>query len=540
MYGRSQMSQTDAPVLVIGGRTTGLMMASELARWGLAVRIVDQSPGIDPHVRANLLHSRTLEIFRTLGIAEQATRGSIAEHGLRIHAQNQFVGAHRHAPVDSPFPYGMSQSQAVTEAVLERHLQTFDVEVERRVSLRDLTDKGDHVVATLEHEDGRIETVEAPWLIGCDGAHSTVRHLTDCAFPGEEDPHPYILGDVVVEGDLADHEGYVFLHDDGDYFIFSMLPEERRLVCATVPAGYPAGKPPTLEELQALLDKRGVPGFRLVDPRWLAHFHIHYRLAPHYRKGRTFLAGDAAHVHSLLAGQGMNTGIQDAYNLAWKLALVTRGIAPEWWLDTYEDERRSVGGHVVAMTKELTDTVEVFGALSESERERVVANMFVPDARKIAAARELQELDLDYGSSDLCQEGDGFRGGPRAGTEAPESTGLAVDGEAQTVFDLFGTPKFRLFLFTEPDTLDQAPSSTRALWETHQTWIDTFAVSKTPFATPAGVTMLHDPDGTMHERYDAIAPTLYLVRPDGYIAFRDRGFDRVGDFLSQITGDTPR
>ncbi|MEM9731128.1 MAG: FAD-dependent monooxygenase, partial [Myxococcota bacterium] len=511
------------------------MMASELARYGIPVRIVDESPGIDPHVRANLLHSRTLEIFRTLGIDDEVTRGSIAEHGIRIYAQGSLAGELRHAPVESPFPYGMSQSQATTEAVLEAHLRKLGVRVERSVALRNLDPQSDRVVATIEHSGGRSETFETPWLVGCDGAHSAVRHLTGCAFPGETDPYPYLLGDVVVDGPLNEHEGYVFLHDDGDYFIFSTLPGQRRLVCATAPPGHPAEKPPTLGDLQRMLDVRGVSGLRVSDPRWLAYFRIHYRLAPHYRQGRTFLAGDAAHVHSLMAGQGMNTGIQDAYNLAWKLALVMKGVAPQWWLDSYDAERRLVGAQVVTMTQKMTETLEAFPGLSAKDRERLLGHMFVPESDRIAAARELQELDLDYAESPLCEDGEGFTRGPSAGEGAPNVDGLSIDGRPTSVFQVLGTPGYHLFAFIGDLDPADAFQATAAL--SVYPWVEPYLVTTRSPAARAGVAALLDPDGSMHARYEAQVPTVYLVRPDGYVAFRQRGLDGVQHHLSRITSE---
>jgi len=529
-----------APVLVVGGRTTGLMMGSELARRGVPVRVIDKSPGIDPHVRANLLHSRTLEIFQGLGLAERATLGSFAEKGVRLYANGRLVGAMLHAPIDSPFPFGMSQSQARTEAVLEEHLNAHAVSVERSVELVGLSQDESRALATLQHADGRREVVETPWVIGCDGAHSSTRHFTGCAFPGDRDPYPYLLADVVVEGDLEEDRGYLFLHDEGDLFIFSTLPERRRLICANAPTGYDASQAPTLDLMQALVDARGLPGLRLSDPRWLTGFRIHYRLAPHYRHGRTFLAGDAAHVHSLLAGQGMNTGIQDACNLAWKLAVVLRGSAPEWWLDTYESERRKVGEQVVAMTRTATEQAELFAALSPAERERLVAHMVVPAPERLAAARHLQEVDLDYRSSPLCFEPGGeFDAGPHAGAQAPDAAPIVVDGEKRSLYRLLGGVNHHLLLFDS--RAPGAPAGAleaacRAALERCGSWVDVCVVGRDepPGRWPTGITVIGDPQGALRERYRADSPCLYLIRPDGYIAYRSRRWDGLGDYLDRV------
>ncbi len=531
----------DASVLVVGGRTTGLMMSAELARRGVPVRIVDKSPGIDPHCRANLLHSRTLEIFLGLGIVDDVINDSFQERRINIYAGGELVGVNRHEPIDSPFPFGMSQSQAKTEAVLEAHLNRYGVRVERRVELVSLIEHEDRVVATLLHPGGREETVETAWLIGCDGAHSTTRHLTGCAFPGDKDPFAYVLADVAIQGELEDEVGYTFMHEEGDLFIFTMLAGRRRLVCASLAAGSQPVESPTLEQIQTLIDTRGLPGLKISDPRWLANFHIHYRLAAHYRHGRTILAGDAAHVHSLLAGQGMNTGIQDAFNLVWKLALVIRGVAPESWLDTYELERRTVGESVVAMTKTITESAEHYAGLSPRERERLVAHMLIPEPERLQAARHLQEVDLDYRASPLCREVEGeFELGPHAGMLAPNASPIVFNGERKNLVSLLAGINHRLLLMGG-DLPSQATKRLvdvcRVTQQTHGHWLDVSVVTpddRQAIELPAGVTRIGDPDAALRERFAANKPCLYLIRPDGHIAYRSRRIDSLGEYLGQV------
>lgn len=529
-------------VLIVGSRTTGLMLAIELARRHVPVRIIDKSPGIDTHVRASLIHSRTLEILLGLGLADRATEGSVPEKGSRIYVNGELVGEALHAPIDSPFPFGMSQSQAKTEAVLEEHLSTLGVSVERGVELIALKQAGDRVIATLLGADGRETVAETSWLVGCDGAHSSVRHLTDTKFPGDPDSHSYVLADVVIEGELADGEGHVFFHDDGELFIFSTLPEGRRLIAANLPSGRELDRSPTLDEIQELVTTRGLASLRVRDPRWLTHFRIHYRLAPHYRQARVFLAGDAAHVHSLLAGQGMNTGMQDAFNLGWKLALVIQGHVPESWLDSYEFERRKVGQEVVAMTRAATEGAELFAGLSKADRERLVAHMFVPEAEKLAAARMLQEVDLDYRSSPLCLEPtDAFVDGPHAGMQAPDASPIVVDGKSTSFYESPASTRHRLLLFNGSglDTISQSlVNAARQAVEAHDDWLDVIVVSNVTLEAevplPAGVRIIGDTIHTMHDRYGAKEACLYLLRPDGYVSYRTHRISGLRDYLDQV------
>jgi len=226
------MKTHQTPILIAGGRTTGLTMACELARHGVAVRIVDQSLGIDPHCRATVIHSRTLELFQDLGLVDEILAEGMKLRGVRQYANGRLFQHACYGDVDSPYPFAVSLGQNRTEAILERQLDRFGVAVERSTELVTFTQHPDGVRATLRHADYREEIVETPWLIGCDGAHSRVRHVNGQDFPGEEDPHQYVLADVVVDAPIARNEWYSFLTDRGALFLF-VLDNERlsRQIC---------------------------------------------------------------------------------------------------------------------------------------------------------------------------------------------------------------------------------------------------------------------------------------------------------------------
>ncbi|MEM7169058.1 MAG: FAD-dependent monooxygenase [Pseudomonadota bacterium] len=527
-------------VLVVGGRTTGLMMASELARRGVPTRCIDKSPRIDPHVRANLLHSRTLEILQSLGLDGQVTLGSVAEKGYVFYRNGERIGESPHSPVDSPFPFGMSQSQALTEATLESHLNSLGVEVERQVSLTAIKQKEDGVTVTLQHDDMREETGHYQWLVACDGAHSAVRHLIQSSFPGESDANPYILGDVLVSGgdDLAPNKGHVFFHDRGELFFFTRLPGNRQFVVANLEAGASTEGTASLEELQSIVTERARPSLRLFDPQWLGYFRISYRLAPNYRRNRVFLAGDAAHVHSLLAGHGMNTGIQDAHNLGWKLALVAKRRANVELLDSYEDERRKVANTVVEATRQITNTMELYAGLSQEDRDKLISNLFTPEHARLDAARQLQEVDLDYSKSALSLSlDDTFQGGPAAGTRGPDATDLEVAGEPTSLFKLPADENYRLFFFcgnsknASACEIEKAAESSRCFATLLKPYIVRNAAGRGSFGEQA---VILDKQGNMHRAYAAGSPCIYLMRPDGYVAYRSSDLTSVGKYFEHL------
>ena len=266
-----------SPILIVGAGTTGLAMACELARHGAPVRIIDQQSGINPHCRACSVHARTLEIFHDLGIVDE-----ILVQGHKVLGMSQYANGERfmHSSgdeIDSPYPFSVNIEQCKTETALERLLRTYHIQVERESELVAISGQPDAVSATIRHGNSD-EVVETPWLLGCDGAHSRVRHLNHIHFPGKEDLHQYCLADVLIEGALAHDEIHSFMTDRGLLFFFP-LPNRRWLVAADLPTQHDAVKEqPSLQDVQAIVSERGPAGIRISDPRWLAYFRINYRV----------------------------------------------------------------------------------------------------------------------------------------------------------------------------------------------------------------------------------------------------------------------
>jgi 2-polyprenyl-6-methoxyphenol hydroxylase-like FAD-dependent oxidoreductase len=524
-----------SPILIVGAGTTGLAMACELARHGAPARIIDKQSGINPHCRACAVHSRTLEIFYDFGIIDE-----ILAQGQKILGMSQYANGERFMrssgdEIDSPFPFSVNLEQCKTESALERLLRTHDIRVERESELVAISGRPDVVSATIRHGNGSQEVVETPWLIGCDGAHSRVRHLNHLHFPGEEDPHEYCLADVLMEGALARDEIHAFLSDRGQLFFFP-LPNRRWLIAADLPKHHDAIKEqPSLQEVEALVSERGPTGIGISDPRWLAYFRINYRAARHYRHERIFLAGDAVHIHSPMGGQGMNTGIQDAYNLAWKLALVHRGRAPVGLLDSYEKERRPVAEDVLTTTKMLTDRFEAFSHLSPEQREQLYINMVVPPEVAKRMARHLEQLDLNYSKSPICHQHEGshfgktrFTAGPRPGEEAIDATPLLHNDRRTTLFELLRGPKHTLLLFPGADheakswhrLAELAQSVQSSLDDLINVYIVAIEAGSVPSNPKFHQRLVLDPERSLHYRYGAETECLYLIRPDGYVGYR--------------------
>ena len=275
---------------------------------------------------------------RTLELLDRGDRGSspFVEAGFKVDGVNivtgdgAVVGHVRMDTVASPYPYALMLPQSDTERLLEERLQRLGVSLERSTEATALTIGPDAVEATLRRADGREETVHADWLAGCDGAHSIVRHTLAAPFSGEAMGGDWILADVHMKGyPFPDTEVAVYWARRGVLPIFPISPGRYRIIGNVAPSGTDHPHDPTLDEIQAIVE-----ALSLFDPIWLSGFRINSRKVASYRSGRAFLCGDAAHVHSPAGGEGMNTGMQDAFNLAWKLALAIKGTCGEALLDT--------------------------------------------------------------------------------------------------------------------------------------------------------------------------------------------------------------
>jgi 2-polyprenyl-6-methoxyphenol hydroxylase-like FAD-dependent oxidoreductase len=312
------------------------------------------------------------------------------------------IGSVSTESVQSPYPYGLMLPQSETERLLEERLGNLGVLVERRVELTSLQRSSDGFDAVLRHAEGREEHVSTDWLVGCDGAHSAVRHGLGAPFAGETLKSDWMLADVHMTGyPHPDSEASVSWHHDGVFVIFPISPGRYRILADLPATGTEQPPTPTLEQVQAIIDRRGAGGLKAFDPIWLAGFRINGRKVASYRWGRAFLAGDAAHVHSPAGGQGTNTGMQDAFNLAWKLALVVLKTCDEHLLDSYSPERSAVGDEVFKSAARLTAVGITKKPVAQAVRN--VAGHVMLGLRPVqrAFADNMSEVTIGYPKSPL-------------------------------------------------------------------------------------------------------------------------------------------
>lgn len=460
------MSGSRTDVLVVGAGPVGLTAAATIERQGLSCRIVDKSPAPSDKSKALVVWSRTLELLDDLGLATNFVDAGMQATGVSVNGDGKRLVHLAIAGVDSPFGYPLMLPQNETERLLAEHLTQKGIQIERSVELLSFEQSSDGVDCSLRHPDGTLETVEADWLVGCDGAHSTVRRALGMEFAGSADPNDWLLADVRIEGPLARDEVSVFWHEKGAAVFFPIDPHGRFRVIADVGMAKNADRPPdpTLAEIQAKVDERGPGGIALHDPIWLAGFRINERKVASYRQGRVFLAGDAAHIHSPAGGQGMNTGMQDAFNLAWKLALVQRGQArPEVLLSSYSHERSEVGDEVLRGAAAMTTVATLRNPIAQFFRNHVASLATSFDFVQDRIKNSLAELSIAYRDSPLSKsDAPWMASGVRAGDRFPDAAIVcARTGAETTLFKTLRGDRFALLLMPGPD--DREPLS--ALFE---------------------------------------------------------------------------
>lgn len=414
-------------VLIVGAGPVGLTMAAELVRYGVGVRLIDRASHATETSKALVIWSRTLELMDRMGCTRAFLDAGLRAPGASIRSGGKVLGNPRFGDIASAYNFALMIPQRDTERLLAAHLRSFGVEVERQVELVGFTEAADGVEACLRHADGSEETVRTPWLIGCDGAHSTVRHRLDLAFEGSAQGDDWLLADVRLDGPGAPppDEIATYLHRDGPFVTFP-IPGGRARVVATVgktDATHPRPDP-TLDDVQDLIDQRAGGGFRASDPVWLTHFRINERKVTDYQRGHVFLAGDAAHIHSPAGGQGMNTGMQDAVNLAWKLAMVVRGRAGESLLDSYSPERSTVGDMVLSNAERLTDMATLSNPAAQAARNLALRFLLGLHAVRDRMATQMSEIEIAYAGSPLSKgRGAGARWDPETYGGPPPGAG---------------------------------------------------------------------------------------------------------------------
>lgn len=485
-------------MLIVGAGPTGLTVAGELRRRDVDCVLIDELDAPQSWDRATVVHPRTLELMASVGIADRLVEAGVRQRYIHIMSGGEQLGEIDLADSGSPFGFNLNVSEEVTESVLAAHLADHGGGVEHGRRLTGLSQSPEGVVAIVEHE-GESREIKAEWIVGCGGLHSPVRELSGIEFEGHAIPQPWAVFDVTLTGWPHRHEAnFAFL--DENPVIITALPANRWRAYVR-----PSSGDSDLVGDAAEVIARYAPDVTLDDVLNPTRFHCHTKIATRYRAGRALVAGDAAHVCSPSQGHGMNTGIQDAFNLAWKLALVCAGEADEALLDSYEAERRPVAELVTASGDDF-ETMQALTAEEErQERDRAIRETFAdPDGRHGEVLAET-ELNFSYTESPIVM-GESH-GGLAAGERLPNLDGLhdLVGGGGHTL----------LVVSREPGLLSEALDSVTG--ELYGQFGSVIALGVEPVEGGAVIS-----PGTA-DRLGVDGVTFFAVRPDGHVGLRAEG-----------------
>ncbi|HXL54320.1 MAG TPA: FAD-dependent monooxygenase [Gemmatimonadales bacterium] len=504
----------DTDVLIVGAGPTGLMLANQLARRGVRIRIIDRHAGPARESRALGVQARTLEIYSHLGIADRAVALGKKADGAVLWAEGRRAARVPLGDIGrdvSPYPYLLVLGQDDNERLLGDALRARGLGVEWNTELVGLAQDSDHVTATLKNADGTRSEVRVPWLAGCDGARSTVRELNGIAFEGAPYQHVFFVADVQMTGSMVPELLNVYLWRSGFHLVFPMRETDHWRIVGILPPQLRGRDNLTFEETIPTLRHEVGSQLSFQACNWFSTYRIHHRRAARFHDRRCFLLGDAAHVHSPVGGQGMNTGLQDAYNLAWKLALVVSGRAAAALVHSYEDERLPVANHLLKRTDRFFSIVVSDSWLVGLLRTRVMPKIMGLALRTAAVQRivfrTISQTGIRYRGSPLSEALASLpENGPRPGDRFPWlRLKFQPNGRLEDLYGKLDDTRFTLLVFGQA-------------------------------APPRGIPELGDrlhiqelPSDPANDRELARAriprPSFYLLRPDGHIGLAGARLD---------------
>lgn len=546
--------QINHEVLIAGAGPVGKTLAIELARHGISHRIIDKAAGPKDISKAMILHARTQEVQELMGVLSDSQAQGKPMKQLQMHAYGKRIATIR-TQVDSPHSTPIIIGQDRTERILESHLNRLGGHVEWQTELAGFSQEADHVAATVRKVDGSEEIVYCRYLVGSEGSNSVVRKGLNLTFEGGRyEGEQFIQADCRIKWTKPKGVSHLYLTQEG-YMMVIEMPDDIVRIFISLPdtpanveaalshesgAAEDKSHAPTLDEIQENLIKlSGVPA-TLSDATWLARYRTSHRYANKFREGRVFIAGDAAHVHVPLGGQGMNTGIQDAFNLGWKLAYVLKGLAKPELLDTYNEERHPVAKALIEGTNKGYTTI-----LHPSELAQAAVRQFGPfllssDFVRTKLMETLEEIRIGYHRSSLTEEHRGTHG-VQAGDRAPDALVVRLsDCETFRIHQLLQGTHWTLFAFAggkpRAEEVDTLLTQLEKLVASYPQQLKGFAVLPELQPVEAETITLIDSERFAHEHFGIEEATYVLIRPDGYIGFRGRASDGslLAGYLSRI------
>jgi 2-polyprenyl-6-methoxyphenol hydroxylase-like FAD-dependent oxidoreductase len=532
-------------VLIVGAGPTGLALAYQLRRLGISFRIIDKNPAPSTTSKAIGLQYRVSEVLTWMGLFERFRARGVAGTGINFYANGEHLLELRLDRLTGMSgqgafgPQSIVVPQSVTEGLLIDALRERGVEIERDTAFVAFTQSDERVVSRLQCADGSEELVESRYLVSCEGAHSLIRKQAGISFAGKTYPLAYMMADVEADWPLDRNQICVWFNEDGMFSAIPMPGERRwRLFVESGKQVDEGATEVTLDLIRRLLAERiGDRTTQLSNPTWLTEFRISCRMVDRFRAGRVFLAGDAAHIHSPTGGQGITTGVQDAYNLAWKLGMVLHGAAPDALLDTYGEERTMAVRSVLHSTDQVTKVMLTHSRAGRLLRDYVVLPLLRSRAMQKRITRKLSQLDFTYRGQQLSAHQESRLGAQAlvgAGDRTPDV--LFHDrlaGTQTSLFAILGRSRLVALIGCDQWRVNAGERLRSALG---QLGIESYLVLAKATQTDGAARTLIDATGEFQRLYGARGEFLYLIRPDGYVGLFQRPIDvrKLRAYLAQL------
>ncbi len=502
--------QMQTPVLIVGAGPTGLTAALNLTQQGVDCIILDQRPEPTKTSNALAIQPRTLENLEKLGIMEDLLSHGHQINGLIFHSQNEQIGQISLSHLPTKYPFVLALPQSETEKVLSDKLASHHIQVLRGTELVDFQQLNDQVQVTCKNKVEETIQIKAKWMLGCDGAHSRVREKLEIPFVGKDLSQHFIMADIPRNENYKLSNDYVngFLSAIGVMLIIPLKSFYRIIIDVSGNKELSQMKNPSLNLFQELSQKLCPYSLGLENELWSSGFGIHEHVVGTYNKGNVFLLGDAAHEHSPMGGQGMNTGIQDAINLSWKLALVEKNQLKREALTSYQAERLPVAKNVVSKTTMLTNMITMKSEWLITIRNKIMKILLKNTSLLDKITQTITELKINYVKSPLVGESGSWSGGVKPGERVPTALQTLLDAN-----------KFTLLVFADVARKNDATQFINKILMNHPDLFKIVVINKMALNIP-GTEDFVDQGGKCEAQMGINRIGFYLARPDTYVAYR--------------------
>jgi len=527
----------DVPVIIIGAGPTGLMSALCLAKLGIECIVIEKRQFPVATSNALAVQARTLEIWDQIGIAEQALSLGNPISCLKIFDGKKELAelSMKHLPTPYPFILGLPQSQ--TEKIMLKNLEKLPVKIYRQCEVVDIRQFKNHVEIQYNDPSKDLKVMRSKWLLGCDGAKSFVRKHCKISFKGKDLPFHFIMADIPYEKNQRKHHAaHSYLTPKGAIAVLPLKDFYRIIIDVSNVSSLKKVKAPELDIFERIYHERTTMPLEFAQPIWTSSFWIHERVVSTFRIDRIFLMGDAAHEHSPVGGQGMNTGIQDAFNLAWKIAMVERDYSSKKILNSYEDERKPIAQTVIKSTSHATRLLT-----SDIPGSKLILYMFI---KLLSLSHRIQNrmlqaianLKVNYAATKQTMENGFWRAGIKPGFRIPYRQ-VIFEGKATHLPRLIKLDKFTVLIFTgyENYSLPKIQSFIDEVQSYYLKKVRCIVINYSEYNLNTK-DVIDDKNGDLHVVYGVKTTAFYCIRPDQYVGMRCKNLkiECLSDYFENV------